>query len=93
MVNNRVFEALAVGRPLIMEAFPALEALFADLPGAKTEDALGNLLLWRKPGDVARHAEALDARDDSLGSRTRAFINGSHTYRSRVETIKDAFRQ
>lgn len=32
MVNNRVFEALAAGAPLIQEAFPELEALLADAP-------------------------------------------------------------
>ncbi|CAM9530263.1 unnamed protein product, partial [Ectocarpus sp. 12 AP-2014] len=47
-INNRVYEALSVGAPLISDHFPALEVTFGDA-----------LLYARRRGDVTRHIESL----------------------------------
>lgn len=84
-INNRVFEALAVGAPLISDHFPVLESTFGDA-----------LLYVRHPGDVARHIEALLLSSRSVGSkeaeenarqRRRTMIEASHTWDQRVEDI------
>lgn len=84
-INNRVFEALSVGAPLISDHFPALESTFGDA-----------LLYVRRPGDVARHIEALLLSFHSAGSKEaeanarqgrRAIIEAEHTWAQRVEDI------
>ncbi|KAH8095814.1 glycosyl transferase [Aureococcus anophagefferens] len=83
MVNNRVFEALATGAPLVMETFPELEALFADLP---EDGGASHLLLWREPGDVAKRVDAL-RRTADLGARTRRYMAERHTYDARAARV------
>lgn len=84
-INNRVFEALSVGAPLISDHFPALEATFGDA-----------LLYARHPGDVARHIESLLLASHAAGwkeaetavrQRRRAMIEDGHTWAHRVENI------
>lgn len=86
MINNRVFEAMSVGAPLISEHFPALEDLFGDA-----------VLYVRRPGDVTRHVEQLlhshelhEGRDEieaHARQRRRAIIEGGHTWARRVEDM------
>ncbi|CAM9445669.1 unnamed protein product [Ectocarpus fasciculatus] len=84
-INNRVYEALSVGAPLISDHFPALEATFGDA-----------VLYARRPGDVARHIETLlhSQRAEGRGNieaskrrQRRAMIEGGHTWSHRVEDI------
>ncbi|CAM9298302.1 unnamed protein product [Ectocarpus sp. 12 AP-2014] len=84
-INNRVYEALSVGAPLISDHFPALEATFGDA-----------LLYARRRGDVARHIESLlhsqqaVGRDNTEASKRRQrrdMIEGGHTWSQRVEDI------
>lgn len=86
MINNRVFEAMSVGAPLISEHFPALEDLFGDA-----------VLYVRRPGDVTRHVEHLlhshevhegrDKIEAYARQRRRAMIEGGHTWALRVEDM------
>lgn len=93
MINNRVFEALSVGAPLISDHFPALEDVFGDL-----------LLYARQPGDVARHIEDLllfpgpnhSQHAGERGSATevdeqrrkrRCIIEEHHTWAHRMEEV------
>lgn len=90
MVNNRVFEALAVGATLISDYFPALEALCGD-----------KVLYVRSPGDVARHLESIltvsgeAVKGGELGSKTafaerqsrRLFVEEAHTWSFRLEEM------
>ena len=86
MINNRVFEAMSVGAPLISEHFPALEDLFGDA-----------LLYVRHPGDVTRHVQHLllshglhkgrDEIEAHKRQRRRAMIEGGHTWARRVEDM------
>lgn len=87
MINNRVFEVMSVGAPLISEHFPALEALFGD-----------SILYVRHPGDVARHVEHILLHYKGLHTdrgeieaharqRRRAMIEENHTWSRRVEDI------
>lgn len=84
-INNRVFEALSVGASLISDHFPALESMFGDA-----------ILYVQRPGDVARHIEALLLSCQSAGrneaeanarQRRRAMIEDSHSWPQRVEDI------
>ncbi|CAM9136392.1 unnamed protein product [Ectocarpus sp. 8 AP-2014] len=84
-INNRVYEALSVGAPLISDHFPALEATFGDA-----------LLYARRRGDVARHIESLlqsqqavgrDNTEASKRRQRRAMIEAGHTWSQRVEDI------
>lgn len=85
MINNRVFEAMSVGAPLISEHFPALESLFGDA-----------LLYVKHPGDVARHIEhILHLKSSPAGRivaeearwRRRNTIEDRHTWAHRVEKM------
>lgn len=85
MINNRVFEAMSVGAPLISEHFPALESLFGD-----------ELLYVRRPGDVAQHIECLlhaglqkEGREEeaNVRRRRRTMIETDHTWARRVEDM------
>lgn len=93
MINNRVFEAMSVGAPLISEHFVALEAVFGDA-----------IFYVREPGDVARHIERLlRDRDGSRREngkkasttqeqsarrrRRRIMIEEGHTWAHRVEAM------
>ncbi|CAM9339772.1 unnamed protein product, partial [Choristocarpus tenellus] len=82
MVNNRVFEALAVGAPLISDCFPELDGLFFD-----------NLIFCVKvPGDVDTHINRLinDGSGDmaALGrQQRRETIVEGHTWAHRVSVI------
>ena len=84
-INNRVFEALSVGAPLISDHFPALEATFGDA-----------ILYARHAGDVSRHLETLLLSSNAAGwkeaevsarQRRRAIIEDNHTWAHRVEDI------
>ncbi|CAM9347902.1 unnamed protein product [Discosporangium mesarthrocarpum] len=93
MVNNRVFEALAVGAPLISDCFPELEHLFPD----------GSVLCAWAPGDVKAQVERLirDNHDlphsksgdpawvESVESRRqrRGVITRGHTWVHRVKEM------
>ena len=70
MVNNRVFEVLASGRPLVQEAFPELVELLKDAPAH-------NLVLWHKSGDVPRG-------EFTRNETATAYISEHHTYDSRA---------
>ena len=68
MINNRVFETLACGAPLVQEDFPSLRAALLGDGGdggdaAADDPEASNLFLVRAPGDVARAAATLGARD------------------------------
>lgn len=84
-INNRVFEALSVGASLISDHFSSLEATFGDA-----------ILYVQRPGDVARHIEALLLSSQAAGrneveakarQRRRSMIEDSHTWAQRVEDI------
>ena len=70
MVNNRVFEVLAAGRPLVQEAFPELVELLKDAPSH-------NLVLWHKAGDVPRG-------EFTRNETATSYISKHHTYDSRA---------
>ena len=75
MVNNRVFEVLAAGRPLVQEAFPELVDLLRDAPSH-------NLVLWHQAGDVPRG-------EFTRNETATAYISKHHTYDARaVEVLK-----
>lgn len=92
MINNRVFEVMSVGAPLISEYFVALEAVFGDA-----------ILYAREPGDVARHIERLlqyrnclqrakEEQDNAIEERNarrrrRMLIEEGHTWTHRVEAM------
>lgn len=87
MINNRVFEALSVGAPLISDYFPALENVFGD-----------SILYVHQPGDVARHVERLlddasrvhwEQKEPRARQRRRAIIEGGHSWEQRVEEMLD----
>ena len=88
MVNNRVFEALATGAPLVMETFPELEALFADLP---EDGGASHLLLWREPGDVAKRVDAL-RRTADLVLRGARLLRDAPRARQRLRERGDLAR-
>lgn len=84
-INNRVYEALSVGAPLISDHFSALETTFGDA-----------LLYARRRGDVARHIETLLHSQQAVGRdnteagkrrQRRAMIEAGHTWSQRVEDI------
>lgn len=84
-INNRVYEALSVGAPLISDHFVALEATFGDA-----------ILYARSPGDVARHIETLLRSCRAPGQiiaeaserrRRRVMIENEHTWCQRSEDI------
>ncbi|CAM9782670.1 unnamed protein product, partial [Hapterophycus canaliculatus] len=84
-INNRVYEALSVGAPLISDHFLALEATFGDA-----------ILYARSRGDVARHIETLLSTCRAPGQnrtetderqRRRAMIENDHTWSHRIEDI------
>ena len=80
MVNNRVFEALSCGAPLLLDSFPAAEAA-----------SWGGFVRWRRgEGDVARHVRAVladpaAARAASL--RGRAHVVAAHSYAARAARV------
>lgn len=91
MINNRVFEAMSVGAPLISDHFPALEALCGD-----------KVFYVKGPGDVARHIESLLADSINVAGgneaaiatkaiggrqRRRNFVVEGHTWARRVDQI------
>lgn len=87
MINNRVFEALSVGAPLISDYFPALEDVFGD-----------SILYVHQPGDVTRHVERLlddvsrvhwEKEEPRARQRRRAIIEGGHSWALRVEEMLD----
>lgn len=84
-INNRVFEALSVGAPLISDHFPALESTFGDA-----------ILYVQRPGDVARHIEALLVSSQAAGwneaeakarQGRRTMVEDVHSWAHRVEDI------
>ena len=58
MINNRVFETLACGAPLVQEDFPSLRAALLGDGGdggdaAADDPEASNLFLVRAPGDLS----------------------------------------
>ncbi|KDO32810.1 hypothetical protein SPRG_02503 [Saprolegnia parasitica CBS 223.65] len=79
MINNRVFEALAVGRILISDHSSALEALFGD-----------RVLYYKAPGDMTRHLAQLVTTEyarphtpEDLAAHIRTY----HTYTPRAAFV------
>lgn len=77
MINNRVFEALASGTPLIQEAFPELNDTFAGVP---------NLLLWNGPGDVKRRMQDLRTLKNA-SQQTVQQLREHHSYDARAKDV------
>ncbi|CAM9991617.1 unnamed protein product, partial [Scytosiphon promiscuus] len=84
-INNRVYEVLSVGAPLVSDYFLALEAIFGD-----------SIFYARSPGDVARHIETIlhscrapgqNRAEADERRRRRAIIENSHTWSQRSEDI------
>jgi hypothetical protein len=79
MINNRVFEVLACGAPLVMDGFAELRntleghVSYADTPHAARVQVKGLL--------------ANESRRAEMGQAGRALVVRHHTYAHRVETI------
>ena len=77
MINNRVFDALACGTPIISDYFPALKDTFGDM-----------VFYAVKEGDTTAHLENIQAwsptERQGFASMAKAFIEAYHTYEHRV---------
>ncbi|EQC36775.1 hypothetical protein SDRG_05609 [Saprolegnia diclina VS20] len=85
MINNRVFEALAVGRILISDHSSALEALVGD-----------RVLYYKAPGDMTRHLAQLVTTDYAYSyspDDLAAYIRTHHTYAPRAAFVLATHRQ
>jgi len=85
MVNNRIFDSLACGTPIISDYFPALEEIFGDL-----------VTYARKTGDVDTQIQSILQRSPQerkdFSERAISFIENQHTYLHRIDQVLKVFR-
>lgn len=83
MINNRVFEALGVGAPLIQESFDDNDVLYQ----------VDNLFLYRSKGDIQAAVDILTNRTQgewkSAETNTIQTMTKYHTYDDRAKTLLD----